>query len=317
MSFDWTGLGALGTGIGALGSMATSFLNYGLSSNNFDYQKALQDRIFAREDTSLQRRMADAKAAGLNPYSVINSGGASSGNVVKTESPEMHLNTNGLIDTVNSILDIKQRQEQTKSLQLENENKTKTGLILDADLSSKNWQNKILGNDFVASQIGVQDYFLNSLRQQAEFNYDFGTDWHYVKDSKGNYDYGYLHTDLDKSIYGKSGNPWYGRQNIYDLSDAINYGILSDYWNNWYKQDVADTYAIKSAQRQLLDKQNSWYNWNQGFDMVTGAIDAVSGLLFKNLDLGLKKAMNNSQINLNSSSAYRNYSQAYRNYYGK
>ena len=284
-----TGIGALGTGIGALGNIGVGLLNYSQSVKNLDYQKSLQQQIFNREDTALQRRMADAEAAGLNPYSVIGSGGAASGSVVKTDAPQLQqMNFNGLLDTVKSILDIQQGVAETKRAKALAENESKTGLILDADLLGKNWQNKILGLNFLGNEINLNDSFLNSLRNQAEFNYDFGTDWHYKSDETGKYDYKDIYSSNNNDVYGRSGNPWYGRQNMYDLTDTINYGILSDYWNNWYNQDMQDTYSMKSTQRQLLEKQNNWYNWNKGFDMASDLINGVTGILFKKLDLGLR-----------------------------
>lgn len=313
-SFDWTGLGALGTGIGALGSMATSFLNYGLSSKNFDYQKALQDRVFAREDTSLQRRMQDAKAAGLNPYSVINSGGASSGNVVRTEAPQMNLNTNGLIDTVNSILDIKQRQEQTKSLQLENANKAKTGLILNADLVGKEWQNKLYGQSFQSAVLNNAMLDLDRQRHLAEFNYDFDRNI-----------YQQFSSDYGKTIFSEVEWPYnynnptpFNRMRNYDLlraqqaADQSVYGtsLLAgqlDYFNDFTMPYGLSQLRNLDIRNQLMQKENDWYNFNQGYDKVTGAIDAVTGLLFRGLDFGLRQSESKSRNRLNNARSYQIY----------
>lgn len=43
---------------------------------NFDYQKALQERIFAREDSSYQRTVNDMRAAGLSPLTMNGTNGA-------------------------------------------------------------------------------------------------------------------------------------------------------------------------------------------------------------------------------------------------
>lgn len=76
------------SGIDALTNVA-SFVN-GLYRQNVederyieerDYQRALQERIFEREDSAIQRRVQDASAAGLTALSVAGDG-ASSGAVV-------------------------------------------------------------------------------------------------------------------------------------------------------------------------------------------------------------------------------------------
>lgn len=93
--------------------------NYELQKENFDYQKALQEKIFQREDTSVQRRRSDLEAAGLNPNLAAGSS-AGAGSVVSTSAPQRDaswidkLKSN--LDFVNSIEQIKQQKLQTKIL---------------------------------------------------------------------------------------------------------------------------------------------------------------------------------------------------------
>ena len=79
---------------------------------NFDYQKALQERIFDREDTSYQRTINDMRQAGLNPLAMngTNGGGeAIATSPLQQEAPQNQKISNtakimgDLIGTMNGI----------------------------------------------------------------------------------------------------------------------------------------------------------------------------------------------------------------------
>lgn len=109
-------------------------LGYNLYTNkrDFDYQKALQQQIFNREDTAVQRRVADLKAAGINPNLAAGQG-AGAGAVVSRS------NTNDLgsaLDTVTAINQIKQQKQQL-------ENARKEGDLLSLQYSKDFFNNEI------------------------------------------------------------------------------------------------------------------------------------------------------------------------------
>ena len=80
------GLGAAGVA----GNLIGSYFNYKAQQDNLAWQKDVQRDIFAREDTSIARRVADLNASGLSP--VLAAGqGAGTGGVVSTNAPQLDL----------------------------------------------------------------------------------------------------------------------------------------------------------------------------------------------------------------------------------
>ena len=100
---------------GAYNQIKTNDLNYQLQRENLEYQKALQKTIFGREDTAVQRRVADLKAAGLSPTLAAGSA-ASAGQAISTRSPEKRSNLEALsaIASVRTLI-AQQQEAQTQA----------------------------------------------------------------------------------------------------------------------------------------------------------------------------------------------------------
>lgn len=76
--------------------------NYQAQQDQYKYSKNLQQTIFNREDNSIQRRVADLRAAGLSPVLAAGSG-ANAGTVVATHAPQMDSMPNSALNVMGLI----------------------------------------------------------------------------------------------------------------------------------------------------------------------------------------------------------------------
>ena len=133
-----TGLGvpAAATLLGA-GDTILPYANFGLQYANYKYQKDLQNKIFSREDSSIQRRVLDLKAAGLSPVLAAGSG-ANAGAIVKTDVPQIDTRSD-IANKVMALLTMqKDFQVKDEQLQLMQAQKIKT----DIESAIKAWDYK-------------------------------------------------------------------------------------------------------------------------------------------------------------------------------
>ena len=133
--------------VGGVGSLVNGFQqnqiakdNYNLNAqiaqdnlqfqkDNLDYQKALQQQIFAREDTSYQRTVNDMRQAGLSPLSM--SGTNTAGSVISTSAPQrqsqdatnrinaLNNSFNAVASSINTVNSVVNSQKQNQLLQTE------------------------------------------------------------------------------------------------------------------------------------------------------------------------------------------------------
>lgn len=123
-----------------LGSMAQATndlfrLGYGIYTDQRDYwnQKELNETMMKREDSAIQRRVADAVKAGINPYDAIGAGsgaGASAGTGFKSSGLPEGLNVGSMLDFSIARERLKQERERT------NQEKAATNIIRNQSIMS-------------------------------------------------------------------------------------------------------------------------------------------------------------------------------------
>lgn len=104
--------------------------NLAFQRENFDYTKALQQKIFDREDSSYQRTVADMRAAGMSPL-VMNGTNSAGEAIATTPMNNQYQHTQPLdykspFDALNGITNIISNRESLRTQRLQNDYLQKT-----------------------------------------------------------------------------------------------------------------------------------------------------------------------------------------------
>lgn len=197
---------------GAVGLLGTVYNMY-TNKRDFDYQKALQQQMFQREDTAVQRRMEDLKAAGLNPN--LAAGSAAGAGAVVSRSNTNDVNMGSALDMMQAVNNIRQQKQQTENAKIEN------SILKAEDYIKDNEKYVSMANTLAALGVPFQTKIFQ--RKDGSFSFYVGTD------GKGTY---YSeNSPLQKALD-------YQMQNMKNSADLLQKD------NDWYTADKISGLAL-------------------------------------------------------------------------
>jgi hypothetical protein len=149
---------AVTAGINTLASLGTGIANTVANYKQADWMKQMQERAWEREDTAVQRRVADLKAAGLSPTLAAGSS-AQSSSPIQVQSPQVD---QGLaqLNAQKLYLDLIQQKEniaQTHADRLRTEAQT---------------QGQQIANMYTGERMQHENKGLDYANQRAKFEID-------------------------------------------------------------------------------------------------------------------------------------------------
>lgn len=167
---DFFGIGQLaGSAISAGASLWNNQQNLKFQRENLDYNKALQERMFNREDSSYQRTVADMRKAGISPLAMSGTNGA--GEAIATTPMQSDLSgfAQAVSQLPSQLLSMKQQSEAIKGAKLDNQYKSIVNQYASEKLAK---ENEALGlSNTHASLINTMQQYLNAEKdQQVKFN---------------------------------------------------------------------------------------------------------------------------------------------------
>lgn len=164
--------------------------NLQFQHENLEYQKALQQQIFEREDTAYQRKVQDLIKAGINPAFAATGSGSNAGSVVSTQAPQSNMKYQSMapvqlgsvIDTLKSLKQIASIEEQTNvakqqadylsSLKKKADAET-VKLGLDNDFFTKSQEDKLKRIGFETDMLMYQKEMLSRQNDLNKIGYNF------------------------------------------------------------------------------------------------------------------------------------------------
>lgn len=157
------------------------------NQQNRDWHNEDQDRLEAREDTALSRRVTDAKNAGLSPLAALQTGAAQSSMVQQAPAQSIQADLSALSDLVQADETTQKEVESAEKIEDMRGKNAYQIATLEAQTQRKNAVDNIKSNEKIAAanRTSNENIAANALgEQKREFDQEF-----IQKDNQMNLDY--------------------------------------------------------------------------------------------------------------------------------
>lgn len=251
------GASLVGQGINFFSQKKANDANIAAQNANLDYQKAVQQQTWQREDTAWQRAVQDIQKTGMSPLAL--SGGAGAGQVVSTTATQSQAPQIDAGAVANSAANVTAAIQADKQLKLQTKQMENT-------VKQQEIENKMKQAEFEQMKLQFdQDYNLRASGQEESFKLDWSRlarDLANDTEQTRQFDLRLAHDDSVKAFNEALALKDFSLREKLSESDR-----LGKFWDNVRKENESDFY----------DKYGFYPDWS---DISKGA-----GLLSRPLDI--------------------------------